>query len=153
MKETDNSELVSNYFICFCRSKHWFELHIVMWNKICALVIQCPAYLIRRQGMEIFVLMKLLVFGTSPWFIQWSVIKWDIKERVWKREFTKNTVCEQLVVFEIIIIFHLIVKLDAFPFSMSIKSLKDFMHYLMTNFQQWKRFRCFTNWQESKEGT
>ena len=54
-----------------------------------------------------------------------------------------------LVVFEIIIIFHLIVKLDAFPlflkkrkkkdafpFSMSIKSLKDFMHYLMTNFQQ-----------------
>lgn len=49
--------------------------------------------------MEIFVLMKLLVFGTSPWFIQWSVIKWDIKERVWKREFTKNTVYEQLVVF------------------------------------------------------
>ena len=27
-------------------------------------------------------------------------------------------------------------KKDAFPFSMSIKSLKDFMHYLMTNFQQ-----------------
>jgi len=45
-------------------------------------------------------------------------------------------VCEQLVVFEIIIIFHLIVKLDAFPFSMSIKSLKDFIDYLMTNFQQ-----------------
>lgn len=54
-----------------------------------------------------------------------------------KKENSQRIQCvNKLVVFEIIIIFHLIFKLHAFPFKMSIKSLKDFIHYLMTNFQQ-----------------